>query len=237
MLPPHEPVVQFDAIGVRAFVTTRAAGSFRIHDDGSNQDSHSRWQQLVSSLAALGADRLVSSKQVHGVRILTHRDPWEGWQHLSAVDGQADGHIVLSPGGAAAVTIADCVPVFIAHPGGVAGIVHAGWRGVAGGILGDAIKLFESLGFSASELRVHLGPSICGRCYEVGAEVFEQLTGWQTSRARNVDLRGLLAEEAKGAGVKSWSASPHCTRCDNDLFYSHRQGDEGRQVGVIIYSG
>ena len=81
---------------------------------------------------------------------------------------------------------------------------------------------------------LHLGPAICGRCYQVGPDVFEQLTGWQTIRNRHVDLRALLAEQAKEMGVRQLSASPHCTRCDNDRFFSHRAGDAGRQVAVIV---
>ena len=71
-------------------------------------------------------------------------------------------------------------------------------------------------------------------CYQVGPDVFEQLTGWQTVRSRHVDLRALLAEQANEAGVRHLSASPHCTRCDNDRFFSHRAGDAGRQVAVIV---
>ena len=81
---------------------------------------------------------------------------------------------------------------------------------------------------------MHLGPSICGRCYEVGTDVYEKLTGWPTRRPRNVDLRALLAEQAKAHGVTRWTASAECTRCDNDLLFSHRAGDAGRQVAVIV---
>ena len=80
---------------------------------------------------------------------------------------------------------------------------------------------------------MHLGPAICGRCYQVGPEVFEQLTGWSTLRSRSVDLRALLAEQGRDGGVRHLSASPHCTKCDNEQFFSHRCGDAGRQVAVI----
>jgi copper oxidase (laccase) domain-containing protein len=91
---------------------------------------------------------------------------------------------------------------------------------VAGGILPEAIRAFAALGLPADELVVHLGPSICGRCYEVGPEVYEKLTGWPTRAPRHVDLRALLAEQAKEHGVTRWSASAECTRCDNDRLYS-----------------
>ena len=135
------------------------------------------------------------------------------------------------------MTIADCVPVLIGHPSGVVAAVHAGWRGVAGGILAEAIRALEALGLVPRDLVVHLGPSICGRCYEVGPDVYEKLTGWETRHPRHVDLRALLAEQAKEAGVVRWSASGECTRCDNDRLFSHRAGDAGRQIAVIIGSG
>jgi copper oxidase (laccase) domain-containing protein len=100
----------------------------------------------------------------------------------------------------------------------------------------SAIVTAAAHGFPVDELVVHLGPSICGRCYEVGVDVYEQLTGWPTRRARNVDLRALLAEQAAQFGVARWSASGECTRCDNDLLFSHRAGDAGRQIAVIYRS-
>ncbi|MBX3175542.1 MAG: polyphenol oxidase family protein [Gemmatimonadaceae bacterium] len=225
-LPPRLEIVAFEDIGVRAFTTTRAAGDFNLSDPAVGGDA--RWQALQQALAAEGAPRLASAKQVHGTRVLIHAKPFEGWLRVD----DADGHVMLGAG-AAAVTIADCVPVFIAHPAGAVGMVHAGWRGVAGGILPEALRQFASQGYPVDELRVHLGPSICGRCYEVGVEVYEQLTGWETKRARQVDLRALLAEQAKQFGVAKWSASGECTRCDNGELFSHRAGDSGRQIACI----
>lgn len=228
-LPPHLPVASLEAIGIRAFITTRAAGSFGFPEQGDDPAATERWHDLQRGLARHGAPRLASARQVHGTRVLVHRDQWEGWVRI---DG-ADAH-VLTAGGAAAVTIADCVPIFVAHPNGVVAAVHAGWRGVAGGILGETLAAFSALGLPAEELVVHLGPSICGRCYEVGTDVYEKLTGWETRHPRHVDLRALLAEQAKAQGVRQWTASGECTRCDNDQLFSHRAGDAGRQVAVIV---
>lgn len=228
-LPPHLDIPSLAAIGIRAFVTTRAAGSFGLPEQGEDPQATARWAALHHALVPLGAPRLASARQVHGTRVLIHDRGWDGWVRI---DG-ADGHL-LTAGGAAAVTIADCVPVFVAHPSGVAAVVHAGWRGVAGGILAETFRAFAARGLTGDELVVHLGPSICGRCYEVGTEVFEKLTGWPTSRPRNVDLRSLLAEQAKQFGITRWTASGECTKCDNDLLFSHRAGDAGRQVAVIV---
>lgn len=229
-LPARLDIPAFERIGVRAFVTTRAAGDFGLDPDdvAKSPEAMARWQQLQQSLRALGVPRLASAKQVHGTRVLLHGEAWEGWLR---VDG-ADGH-VIPENGAAAITIADCVPVFIAHPSGAVGIVHAGWRGTADGILAQGLRTFAANGFPVDELLVHLGPSICGRHYEVGVDVYERLTGWTTQRPRHVDLRSLLAEQATQFGVARWSASGECTRCDNDLLFSHRAGDAQRQIACV----
>jgi hypothetical protein len=79
-----------------------------------------------------------------------------------------------------------------------------------------------------------LGPSICGNCYEVGADVFRELHGRDSSGgSARVDLRAIIAEHARSAGVHHLTTSALCTRCDNDRLYSHRAGDAGRQIAVI----
>jgi YfiH family protein len=228
-IPPREPVPEFAALGVEAFTTTRVAGDYGLGDDLPKEDALERWRTLQRSLAPT-APRLASARQVHGTNILEHGAGLpDGWLRA---DG-ADGHMAVAPGIACAVTIADCVPVFIAHPGGAVALLHAGWRGTAGGIVAKGIHLLADRGLAAGDLRIHLGPAICGRCYVVGPDVFEQLTTWTTARPRNVDLRALLAEQAKAAGVTRITVSEYCTKCDNDRFFSHRAGDPQRQVGVI----
>jgi YfiH family protein len=230
-LPSHEAVASLAAIGIRAFVTTRDAGSFGLPEAGRDEEAEGRWLELHRALAVEAVPGLVSARQVHGTRILSHGDvaTWEG---LLRIDG-ADGH-VLTGGGAAGITVADCVPVFLAKAGGPVAVVHAGWRGVADGILAETVRTLGRAGARPEELVMHCGPSICGRCYEVGPDVYEKLTGFTTKRPRQVDLRALLAEQAKELGISRWSASGDCTRCDNDRFFSHRKGDAGRQVAVIV---
>jgi hypothetical protein len=80
---------------------------------------------------------------------------------------------------------------------------------------------------------VHLGPAICGKCYEVAPDVYAQLMRRNVDAPTAVDLRALLADQAHIAGVKQVEISPHCTKCNNERFFSHRAGDSGRQIGVI----
>jgi YfiH family protein len=173
---------------------------------------------------------MASSKQVHGRVVLTHHGEWNGWNRLEG----ADGHVTAARGTALAVSVADCVPIFLAHPAGVVGVLHAGWRGVVARILDAGLDAMEALGAVSAETHVHLGPAISGRHYEVGPDVYQQLTGWETQRPRRVDLRALLAEQARERGVRHLTASAFCTKEDNDRFFSHRAGDAGRQVAVIV---
>jgi YfiH family protein len=222
-----EVVDSFAELGVTAFTTGRAAGSFGTQSDEPVSDVLGRWSALR---ARLGGSRLATAAQVHGATVLDHRAAWEGWLRCDA----ADGHLALARGTAMAVTVADCVPVFIAHPSGATAILHSGWRGTAARITEQAIRRIESYGIAPAELRIHCGPAICGRCYEVSADVALQLTGRDPGHAVTVDLRQLIANQARALGVRHVSSSRYCTRCDNDRFFSHRAGDAGRQLGVIL---
>ena len=228
-IPLREKVEAFASIGIEAFITTRAAGDYGLGEGDPPADAVARWNALHAEFAAI-APRLVSARQIHGDNILEHDAGTAGWTRY---DG-ADGHVTKGGGVACVVTVADCVPVFIAHPSGAVALLHAGWRGTAAKIVQKGIARMVDQGLDAADLKVHLGPAICGRCYQVGPDVFEQLTGWQTVRNRNVELRALLAEQAKEVGVRQLTASPHCTKCDNDRFFSHRAGDAQRQVAVIV---
>ena len=229
IIADSETVDDFSPFGIRAFTTTRTAGTFGLASDEPVRLVMQRWRQLREELAPDGA-RLASAHQVHGSRVVTHREGWEGWLRLDATDG----HVAPERGLALAISVADCVPVFLAHPAGAVALLHSGWRGTAARIVERGIEALAQRGSAAGELRLHLGPSICGKCYEVGADVFRQLTGRDSSgAARCIDLRALIADHARSAGVRHITTSALCTRCDNDRFYSHRAGDAGRQVAVI----
>jgi YfiH family protein len=222
-----EPVAEFDDIGVLAFTTTREAGTFGLSGSDPVGEVIDRWSSL---LADVGARGICVAPQVHGDRVLPHVTPWDGFLRT----GPADGHITQERGLALAVTIADCAPVFVAHPSGAVAMVHSGWRGTEARIMDQAIRLFGRVGLSPDELLVHIGPAICGRCYEVSADVRARLTSETANRPGNVDIRSLIAEQAREAGVTRISVSSSCTRCDNESFYSHRAGDMGRQIAVIV---
>ena len=215
--------------GVLAWTTTRADGSFGMGSRESVGDVMDRWACLQDGLAALHIDRLATAHQTHGAIVETHGGGWRGWLRLRGVDG----HVTSTPGTALAVTIADCTPVFVAHPGGAVAALHAGWRGTAARILDVGLDALGAMGFPADECVVHLGASICGGCYEVGPEVLRAVRGIPAKGKSHLDVREVLLDQARRRGIGQISVSPACTRCHSDRFFSHRGGDLGRQLGVI----
>jgi YfiH family protein len=180
-----------------------------------------------------GVSRAVHAHQVHGAEVRMHGDG-EAGLHLAEA---CDGHVTTTPGVLLAVTTADCVPVFIvdAERRGVA-MLHAGWRGAAQDVLeAGARLLMDRTGSHPGSLHVHLGPAICGMCYEVGPEVFTALGLPEPEGPTPVDLRRALADRTVALGVPAAQVtiSGLCTLCERDALFSHRGGDRARQVGFL----
>jgi polyphenol oxidase len=231
LLEAVEAVPELAALGIRAFTTTRHIGTFSVASQEPSAFVSERWSALRKALGTDDAPaRLATASQVHGKRILLHVPGWTGWLRGDS----ADGHAVMQRGTAIAVTVADCVPVFVAHESGAIALLHSGWRGTVARIAEEGVGFLVAHGVSAADLHVHLGPAICGSCYEVNADVYAQLTGRRAERPTTVDLRALITEHLRAVGVRHVSTSSRCTRCDNDRFFSHRAGDEGRQVSAMI---
>ena len=188
------------------------------------------WERLRQGS---GCACVVHARQVHGSEVRVHGEGPPGL-HLA---GPCDGHVTSAEGVLLAITVADCVPVFVVDPARRAvALLHAGWRGVAAGILERGLAVLrEYAGATTADLHVHLGPAICGRCYEVGPEVFERLGLPVPSAPASVDLRAVVALRAVAARVPASrvSVSAHCTRCGDADLFSHRGGDRARQVGYL----
>ena len=194
-----------------------------------------RWRQFRAALPEFPGS--VLAHQVHGQRILWHRGG-EGWTIHDGVDGHATG----ATGLLLLVTVADCVPIYLAAPGkGVVALLHAGWRGTAVGILGEGIgTLRREAGIHPAELVMHLGVSICGPCYQVGTEVVRGVGGTPVGEGPwYVDLRDVLAEQGRQLGLGEISRSSHCTACDPGQFFSHRASGAGagRMVAYLGMPG
>jgi YfiH family protein len=125
---------------------------------------------------------------------------------------------------------ADCVPIAIVAATGPPriAVVHAGWRGLAGGVVGAAV---EALG--AAETAAMVGPAIGPCCYEVGSEVSEQFD-WDLTSGRILDLWEASERALRAAGVASVERADLCTRCNPQRFFSFRRtGAPHGTQGVI----
>jgi hypothetical protein len=179
-----------------------------------------------------GFNAVVLGNQVHGVEVMTV-DAGVGWVQVEGIDGWTTS----APGMLLTVTLADCIPVYLVVPGRGIALLHAGWRGTAGGILHRGVsRLSGATGASPREMVMHCGVGICGECYEVGAEVTEGC-GFpgEGPGPFHLDLRRRLADEARGLGVEAITSSDWCSAHDDDRFFSHRRsgGADGRMVAYL----
>lgn len=183
--------------------------------------------------AALGLDpaRVVIGRQVHGTAIVAHDAPQSPAPFVTpGVDlPEADGHHTGEPELALLVFVADCLPIAIAGPRRVA-ILHCGWRGLASGLI-------ESGTGAVDATAAAVGPGIGPCCFEVGDEVLEAFAflGEGIAASRMLDLREVARRLLLRSGVGRIEISDLCTRCNPDLFFSHRgEGPEtGRQAGLV----
>jgi purine-nucleoside/S-methyl-5'-thioadenosine phosphorylase / adenosine deaminase len=230
--------LEADLPGATAAFSTRVGGVSKAPYEALNVaimtgDERERVRENRLRLAgALGRDpdAVVMGRQVHGAKLREHRAVQEPRVYADVVRSpeEVDAHSTSSPELTPLVMVADCLPVALAGPGGVA-MTHCGWRGLAGGIVAEAAEEVDATAAA-------VGPGIGPCCYEVGEEVlaeFEDLDG--VADGRMLDLtavaRGLLAR----AGVTEVESADLCTGCNEELFYSHRRDGErtGRQAGLV----
>jgi YfiH family protein len=242
------------AAGLVAAVTTSEL-DFGRHTESRARDVSDAHRTLLE-WAAPGFDVVVGGSQVHGARLF-HADgvrvPEPGGRRGPATVRVAgyDGFVTSRPGVLLTVGIADCVPAFLAAPArGAVALLHAGWRGVAAGIVPQTIAaLGQELGIGPEELRAWWGPAIGPCCYPVGPEVVEALAATAAGGRRDawleagggsarVDLRAALGVQAQAAGLPpdAISSSPLCTSCDRRLHsYRRARGGGGRMVALAGY--
>ena len=184
--------------------------------------------------AALGLppERIAIGRQVHGAELQELSGPQEpsSFAEPGAAElAEVDGHLTAEDGLAPLVFVADCLPVALAGPGGVA-MLHCGWRGLAGGIVARGV---EAIGATDAAI----GPGIGPCCYEVGDQVLDALSGLGPGIAsgRMLDLAAATVRLLNRAGVDRIEAAGLCTSCDESLFFSHRRdaGRTGRQAGLV----
>lgn len=235
-----------EELGVLAAFTERTGGasappfaslnlSFAVGDDPARVRRNRR-----VLARRLGVAAFATAEQVHGARV-TRVGKRRSGAGFGGTRGRlpATDALVTSTGGVAmAVLTADCLPVVIAAPGGPVAAVHAGWRGIAAGILERALLEFAD----RSKVAAAIGPAV-GPChYEVGPEVVAALRGRPTTPAvrrerggrPRVDLEATAVAALREHGVSRIEAAGICTACESDRFYSHRRDGPGTgRQGVV----
>ena len=239
--------------GVRAGVTTRAGGvseepyasldlAFHVGDAPAAVSTN---RERVA--ARLGFP-VVYANQVHGTHVVAvgpeNGPPSDGGGAAETV-GDADGLVTAQPRVGLAVMVADCLPVLLADPEqGVVGAAHAGRRGLVDGVVPAVVDAMTRLGARTERIRCFLGPAICAACYEVGAEVRDDVarsvpaaaatTRWGTPA---VDLVAGVMAQLAAAGVADAESSGACTVEDLRFYSYRRDGRTGRFAGVIAMDG
>lgn len=189
-------------------------------------------RRAVATELGVDRDHLLFMNQVHSADVLVVEGPWAG------PVPRADGIVTRSPGLALAVLVADCVPLLLHDLGaGVIGAVHAGRPGMVEGIVPTALAAMRDLG--ATSIEAVVGPSVCGRCYEVPAAMAADAAAvspaslartWTGTSAIDV-AAGVVDQLVAGGARVTWL--PGCTREDAGLYSYRRDGVTGRFAGVV----
>jgi YfiH family protein len=236
----REQVPATDGRGVDwGFTSTRGGSSVgdfaslnlgsRGGDDPLTVESN---RTLVANAFGVKRDRLLFMNQCQGTDVVVVDRPWQG------EPPQADGIVTTSTDLALAVLVADCTPVLLVDQvAGVAAAVHAGRPGMMSGIVGRAVDAMTDLG--ARSISAAVGPSICGRCYEVPEAMKAQAArispvaaaiSWQGTPA--IDVAAGVVDQLRARSVAvQWIAG--CSRESQELFSYRRQHRTGRYAGVI----
>ncbi|HZV73520.1 MAG TPA: polyphenol oxidase family protein [Conexibacter sp.] len=221
--------------GGRALFTTRRGG---VSEGAYASLNLGRWtdddpvavrrnRERVAAAIGVPLDAVVQGRQVHGARV--ERIAERPATASAPVD--SDGQATTQRGLALLVLTADCLPVALIGNHAVT-MLHAGWRGLADGVLEEGVRALRELG-DDGPLQAAIGPGAGGCCYEVGPEVHAAF-GREPVK-RTIDLKAIARTRLEAAGVATVHDAGLCTLCtDPGLFFSHRRdaGITGRQAGV-----
>jgi YfiH family protein len=191
--------------------------------------------RLITAAGLPAAPRWL--EQVHGTGVL-HADAMTGGE-------RGDAAWTATPGVVCAILTADCLPVvFAERRGRMVAVAHAGWRGLAAGILEATLQPFRAAGVDGADIRVWLGPAISGAVYEIDAPVRDALLQttpagvacFRPSRPGHwyCDLYGLARARLRAAGVAEVSGGELCTLRDS-RFYSFRRSPRCGRQATIAY--
>jgi YfiH family protein len=234
------------AARVRAAVTGRAGGvsappyDTRNLGGGAGDDPAAVHQNREKTAADLGLDagRVVFMRQVHSADVRYVTEPFD--QSRDAPPA-LDAVFTDRPGLALAVLVADCAPVLVADPAaGMVGAAHSGRAGTAAGVVPALVRAMADRGARPAGMVALIGPSACGRCYEVPAELRHEVASvlpetWSATRHDTpaLDLRAGIAAQLTAAGVRDVRDDARCTIETPELYSYRRDGRTGRFAGYI----
>ena len=205
--------------------------SFKVEDTDENVRENRR--RMFSALE-ISLDNVAFTEQVHSTVVINIDTP--------GIHGRCDALITTKKGLYCAVSIADCVPVFLVDAKNSAiAAIHSGWRGSDGGIVEKSVnemtRFFRS---DPANILAYLGPSAGVCCYEIGEDVarrFENVFVKRIGSKGFLDLRSVITSQLLQSGLqeRNIETSQYCTICDAELFHSYRRDKEksGRMLGVI----
>jgi YfiH family protein len=218
--------------GGRALFTTRRGG---VSEGAYASLNLGRWtdddpdavranRERIADAIDVPLEAVVQGRQVHGSRVERRARP-------DGALNEADGQATATAGLAALVLTADCLAVALIAANAVA-MLHAGWRGLAGGVLEEGVAAVRELDADGA-IHAAIGPGAGGCCYEVGPVV--HLAFGRPLQTATIDLKAIARERLEAAGVQEVHDAGLCTICsDPSLFFSHRRdgGVTGRQAGI-----
>ncbi len=230
MSPREQGELEFSLAGnAHVLFTTRTQQNLSLASGEGHEHGAAARDALCD---ALGLDWLCASPQVHGTTVtrVHDRHGMRGTPLTVPADGHATSHASLGM----MVLSADCLPVALGIDGAVA-MVHAGWRGLAAGVLEEGVSAVRELG-GVGEISALIGPCAGGCCYEVGEEVHAAFADRHRA-GRRIDLGAIARDRLHAAGVCEVELVGACTICD-ERFFSHRREGEtaGRQAGIAWLS-
>jgi YfiH family protein len=226
--PPD--VIELELPGAHVRFTARAGG---VSDGPYAALNLGRWTDDDPAAVAENRHRaadgrpLAFARQVHGTRVVVT----DGATPDDAI-AEADGVVTRAAGVTALVLTADCLPVAVAGDGAVA-MLHAGWRGLSGGVLEEGVRALRALGV-AGELHAAIGPAAGVCCYAVGDDVAARFPA-AARQGTHLDLKAVAAQRLRAAGVAEVHDVGRCTMCEPAVYFSHRAsgGLTGRQGGLV----
>ncbi|WOX09043.1 peptidoglycan editing factor PgeF [Streptomyces sp. N50] len=203
---------------------------------GDDPDAVRTNRELAAKSLGLDPGLVVWMNQVHGADVAVVEGPW-GTSDIPSVDAL----VTARRGLALAVLTADCTPVLLADPvAGIAGAAHAGRPGMVAGVVPAAVAAMVELGADPARIVARTGPAVCGRCYEVPADMRADVaavepaayaeTSWGTPA---VDVTAGAHAQLDRLGVRDREQSPVCTRESDDHFSYRRDRTTGRLASYV----